>query len=125
MIGWDMFVSRVLTKGEIIRALATALGVKQDKILIVKSINGVEYVDKNTLVLCQTFLSKNHDFPLRIDTYIRVEQIIYEKAATIEQLSRLLQCNILIGDETLNPVSFWLYLYENGRGRNDYIRLYV
>ena len=117
MSGWDMFVSRVLPKGEITGALAVVLRVKQEQIIIVKSIHDIEHVDKDWLVLCQTFLCKNHGFPLRIDVYLRHEQITYDETVVLGQLALLLQCNILVGDETLNPFSYWLYSHGNWRER--------
>lgn len=114
MDGWDIFVSRVLTKREIKQAWELILGVKRESIEVVKSIDEAES-HKNTLqVLCQTFLCKDKHFPIRIDIYFHEWRQDYEKIPALERFSSIVKCDVLVGDETFDPFAFWLIKSEGG-----------
>jgi len=117
MSGWDIFVSRVLTKREIRMALAVILGIKQGNIVIVKSISEREDVNDATEILCQTFLCGDEHFPLRIDIYVHKQQIAASNLSIFKKLSDIVRADVLVSDETPDPVSFWLIHYGNGTER--------
>jgi hypothetical protein len=108
MSGWDIFVSRLLTKKEIKTALVAILGIKQEKIVIVKDIAEGEDVNNGIEILCQTFFYKNERFCLRIDFYFRKRQIIPGDISILQKFSASVRADILVGDETTDPLSFWL-----------------
>lgn len=113
MPGSDIFVSRVLTKKEIVETLGVILGVRREAIAIVKNIAEAEDMNDKGEVLCQTFLCINDSFPLRIDIYLHKELTVDEMLLTLKRFSQMLAVNVLVGDETLNPLSYWLIHPDN------------
>lgn len=114
MSGWDIFVSRVLMKKEIRMALAVILDIKQGNIVIVKNISEREDVNDDTEIFCQTFLCGDDHFPLRIDIYVHNQQIAARNLSIFKKFSDIVRADVLVSDETLDPVSFWLIHYGNG-----------
>lgn len=117
MSGWDIFVSKVLTKKEIRMALEVILDIKQGNIVIVKNISEREDVNDDTEIFCQTFLCGDDHFPLRIDIYVYKQQIAVSDLSTFKKFSDIVKADVLVSDETLDPVSFWLIHYGNGTER--------
>jgi len=117
MSGWDIFVSRVLTKTEIKIALAVIFGIKQENIVIVKNISESEDMNDATEIICQTFLCGDDHFPLRIDIYVYKQQVAASNLSIFKKFSDIVKADVLVSDETLDPVSFWLIYYGNGTER--------
>lgn len=112
MTGSDIFVSRMLTKREIASALEAVLGIRQMAIMIVKDISEIEGISSKIEIICQTFLCKNDSFPLRIDTYIRNENIHYDELLFIKDFAQILKVNVLISDESINPFTYHLIHFD-------------
>ncbi|HOQ01454.1 hypothetical protein [Acetivibrio clariflavus] len=102
MVWQDIFLSRMFSKDKLILAISKAFNVDKRKVKLIKDIEEIIQTD-GAGVVCQTY-KHNTDYPLRLSFYIIDEDLLpKEDQATVKLLSRELECDILMSDNSVNP----------------------
>lgn len=93
-------------------ALVILAGLPAEKIVFVKRIEQVTDYTDDVTIFCQAYLCQNEQFPLRIDLYLK--RAYGDNMLFVKRFSTITHTNILIGDEILDPFSYWLIRGDNG-----------
>ncbi|MFZ5987729.1 MAG: hypothetical protein ACOYWZ_11470 [Bacillota bacterium] len=122
----DIIISRIFTKNKIVKGLCTVFPVVANEILIVKDIDDIKGTISDSIrIVCQTWVSKT-EFPFSISIYLRDQSLLpkekklYHDIYKVGEFCETLNCEAIIGDDTINPYS-WILI----KSRNDYSPIYV
>lgn len=119
MVWQDVFVDRVLSKSEIIKGLMQMFEVIDSEIAIDKNIYEKDVSEYR--IFCATSKTSVLEFPIYLSFYVKDDLYKHSSKNIFEEDKRLfkifcnvLNCRVLIGDESLNPNS-WTAINSIGK----------